>query len=106
MQKNIKMRTYCSVDSNALKFPSFPVDHLLTSASNDSANLCDHSWNNNQENSANSVDHIHSHHELILHFSLLAPFEQEYHAYSFRRELLPAKGNTDHQKTSMKTQFL
>jgi len=32
--------TYCNVESNALKFPVFPLDHLLTSASRTSATLC------------------------------------------------------------------
>lgn len=32
--------TYCNVESNARRFPSFPLDHLLTSASKVSANLC------------------------------------------------------------------
>ena len=32
--------TYCNVDSNARRFPSFPFDHLLTSGSRNSANLC------------------------------------------------------------------
>ena len=31
--------TYCKVESSARKFP-FPLDHLLTSASKVSANLC------------------------------------------------------------------
>ena len=32
--------TYCNVESNARRFPSFPFDHLLTSGSRNSANLC------------------------------------------------------------------
>lgn len=39
----IFIHTYCSVDSSARKFPSFPLDHLLMSASRYSANLCNHS---------------------------------------------------------------
>lgn len=33
------MHTYCNVDSKARKFPSFPADQRLTSASKASANL-------------------------------------------------------------------
>ena len=36
----IQKPTYCKVESNARKFPSFPLDHLLTSVSRVSANLC------------------------------------------------------------------
>src|SRR5437764_1467135 len=31
---------YCNVESNARRFPSFPLDHLLTSGSRNSSNLC------------------------------------------------------------------
>lgn len=43
MRKRIKierLHTYCKVESNARKLPSFPLDHLLISASRASASLC------------------------------------------------------------------
>lgn len=85
-----KLLTYCSVDRRARKFPSFPLDHLLTSASKDSANLCnDISTKDGQRGQVRIINLYFGMKGSFLHFFLLALFEQEDHACSFLQELLP-----------------
>jgi len=85
--------TYCNVESNALKFPVFPLDHLLTSASRTSATLCNkirfcktkcETWE-----SQNLIEK--------LHFSPLSPSAQAGHAYSFLQEHVPASETKNEQ---------
>ena len=84
--------TYCKVESKARKFPSFPLDHLLTSASRVSANLCKR--NRRQPNQRQRVlsSQVYQMYREYIHFSLLALFVQEDHAYSSPPELLPETG--------------
>lgn len=80
--------TYCSVESSARKFLSFPLDHLLTSASRTSANLCQKIIFTIVRKGSVCCKNLLTNKD-ILRFSRLALAVQEDHDYSSPLELLP-----------------
>lgn len=93
--------TYCNVDSNARKFPSLPLDHLLTSPSRASATLCQKIKIQDYVQIKQKVNRGMKPKTDRLHFYLLAPSAQDDHGHSFQQELLPGFKKNEQRKYEM-----